>query len=434
MASLQKSALWFFCFFALSSFAQTVVQPTGATPIVPSNSAGDVAIFPNPVNINESRLIGTDSTQNGLFSFTLDGGPSEFLSLGPLRGVDVKTRLGFRSAPKALLFASATLNGQFLFGLNDAGVLFPVLSRPMNIAGVNAVALYAPADGGLEALVDVGTGIVRRFAFIESAAMPEKLDWFEHDAGLSLPRAPNSLVVDSRQRKLYASVITDGIYGWSIDGTAAPALVEPTDGGALTGPPTGLTLYPLYDGGTLLLVAIPAHDEYLVYQGTEPALTQYAKFQIGKPPVFVTFSKYLDVSKEALPGYPAGMLAVSDQNSSSGARYQMVRWDFLADASVPKLPIEYLVAGAGDGGTDAGPSRGDGGVTDGGSTDGGRVDAGPGPGTGGGRGGGAGGGTGGGGGGTEINKGCCAGAPADALLPGFAFLLFARRFKRRRSR
>ena len=58
---------------SLAGFAEAQVPPAAQTPLIPSTAVGDVAIFPNALNRAQSRIIGTDTVQNGLFSFTLDG-------------------------------------------------------------------------------------------------------------------------------------------------------------------------------------------------------------------------------------------------------------------------------------------------------------------------------------------------------------------------
>ena len=265
-------------FFATSAFAVTV-PPAAQTGYIPSTFVGDVAIFPNAANPNQSRIIGTDQLQNGLFSFTFDGGTSEYLTLGPMRGVDVTSGLKFRSAPRALLVASSINFGLYVYGLSDAGVLVDVRSRAVNVPGVGALAVWSPPDGGFEAWLDVGTTTLRRIAFFDDPLDAGKLDWFELDSGVTLPRAITNLVIDSRNRRLYASVANDGIYGWTIDGPAAPTLLESTATGTLGGAPSGLALYPQLDGGAVLLVAVAARDTYRAYQATTTALTPSPNFK-----------------------------------------------------------------------------------------------------------------------------------------------------------
>ena len=439
-------------FVATSAFAVTV-PPAAQTGYIPSTFAGDVAIFPNALNPQSSRVIGTDQNQNGLFSFTLDGGTAEYLSLGPMRGVDVRSGLRFRFAPSALLVASSINFGLFVYGLNDAGVLVDVRSRAVNLPGVGALSLWSPPDGGLEAWLDVGTATLRRIAFFDDPLDAGRVDWFELDSGLTLPRSINGLAIDSRNRRLYATVPADGIYGWTIDDPAAPELLEATIGGSLGGAPSGLALYPLLDGGAVMLVAVASRDSYEAYQVTKSGLTAITDFQVGTGSNLVRSGQYLDVSKVSIPGFEQGMVAVADHNTTSGSNYKLLRWDTLALATTPHLPNEY------DAGQDAGTvvilepcsetpdgGLGDGGFADGGGslTDAGALDAGRRPcvrdagTTTGGAGGGSigpGGGPGGsgGGGGDTRPTSCCGGGASNAIFPGSLVLLWTFRFRRRKT-
>jgi uncharacterized protein (TIGR03382 family) len=165
----------------------------------------------------------------------------------------------------------------------------------------------------------------------------------------------------------------------------------------------------------------------------------------------VSLPSWVDVSQFGVGGFDAGVLVIHDGTFNN---YKLVRWEALAAAFVPPLPIEVrslfgvpagvdagLDAGLGDGGSDAGVSDGgvtDGGVTDGGVTDGGVMDGGvtDGGATGGGSG--AGGGNGGGpitggsgGGGDGGQTGCGCSSPAATLVPAFAlFAWFLRRQRR----
>lgn len=461
----------------VSAVASAQVIPFSAeTPDIPSTFVGDVAIFPNIANPSQSRIIGTDTMQGGLFTFPLDGGVGENLFLGAMRGVDVKTGLRFKTAASALLVANSVTGGLFVYSLSDAGMLVDARARAINVPGVGAVALWSPPDGGLEAWLDVGTTTLKRIAFIDigDAGL---VDWVEL-SGATMPRAITGMVVDSRHKRLYASIANDGIYALTIDAPGAATLLEATDGGSLNGAPTGLALYPLLDGGSVLMVSVLGHDEFVAYNATTTALTPLTRFQLGVNAVLVRNSQYVDISQASLPNFPAGLLAATDPNTTTGSNYKLIRWDTLAAATTPKLPNEYDAsvpdaaidgggvvigtcpddpdAGTSDAGTsDAGTS--DGGIGDGG-LDGGAVDAGrrpcvrdAGTGSGGGAGGGSGGGngggtggsgptgggrgggTGGGGGDGEENKGCCAGAPMGAIFPGAFVLIWTFSFRRRRT-
>lgn len=422
-----------------STLAVAQVTPSAQTPLIPSTAVGDLAIFPNPLNPDESRLIGTDRLQNGLFSFRLDGGVGEYLTLGPMRGVDVKTGVRFQAAPSAVLAAASASAGVFVYSLGDAGQLLDVRARSINVPGVGALALWSPPDGGLEAWLDVGTTTLRRIAFFEAENDAERFDWVELPNTVTLPRVVSSLLVDSRSGQLYASVASDGIYGWRIDSLEAPRLLEGIDGGSLNGVPAGLGLYPLRDGGAVMIVSIIGRDEYAAYEVTDTTFTALTRFQLGYGPVLVRNSHYVDVSQAPLPGFPSGVLAVSDHNSSTGANYKLIRWDTLAAATDPPLPDESDGGQAADGG---GPAC----LDDGGLPDAGRhclADAGPPPVgggfggggvIGGGDGGGAGAGGGGGGGDTvKPPRSCCSGGAMSAIVPGGVVLLWTLSRRRRKT-
>jgi len=440
--------------------AQTIVPFTAETPTIASTFVGDVAIFPNTANPAQGRLIGTDRVQNGLYTYFFDGGYGEFLPIGPMTGVDVRTGLRYRSAPSALMVATGVNNGLYVYGLNDAGMLFNVLETPTMIP-FGAIALWSPPDGGLEAFVDTSNmPYVRQLYFHETDA--GLINW-SYGLGTVLPRPVTAMVADSRNRRLYLSVASVGIYGWTIDSPDAPTLLEPIDGGSLNGAPTGLGLYALRDGGSVLMVSVLGRDDFAAYRATTSSLTPLTRFQIsrGTSAVLVRNSQYLDISQATLPHFSAGVLAVADPNTTTGSNYKLIGWETLAAATDPKLPNEYdasvVIVDAGAvvdsgvviiGGCPDDPDGGTDGGTDGGGVDAGRRpcvrDAGSGTGGGGGSGGGqgggfgggtggSGGGSGGGGGGTSDPKGCCAGGPMGAIFPGAFVLLWTLSFRRRKT-
>jgi hypothetical protein len=295
------------------------------------------------------------------------------------------------------------------------------------------------SDGGLEVWIDTSDQHVRRYSVAFDGGFTP-LDNVALGAVF-----PTGLVVDDRSGRLMLALQTQGIWVREPD-AGLFQILSVGDGGFPAGVFSvgGVALYPLHDGGTLLLTTVPGTGELVVHDLASIAAPKLlGSVRIGAADgglARVSLPSWVDVSQFAVGGFDAGVLVIHDGSFNN---YKLVGWEALAAAFVPPLPIELrslfgavdagLDAGLADAGSDAGvldAGSADGGATDGGATDGGVTDGGV-------RDGGSSGGgggppiTGGSGGGDPGQTGCGCSSPAGALGPALTlFAWFLRRQRR----
>lgn len=420
----------------LVAFSAGAQVPFAAqTDAIPTGTAGDLAIVVDSSASPQPPFIAaSDPLQAGQYVFRLDGGLVQVLPYGAMRGVDARTRVNLPGVPSTLVAAAGAVTQNVVFSAPLDGGLVDLTSAPVLVPTAAALALHGLADGGLEVYADDSAGVLRRIRVEDDGAGGVS---GSNQGTISLPGVPSGLVVDDRSGLLYAAIPTGGLFQVDLSQGTVVSLV-PLDGGQFGGLVAGLTFYPLFDGGGLLLTTVPATDEVTVHElaGSGQA-TYVTRFRVQRGLDIVRAPQHVDVVPHRLPGFDAGLFVIHDV---SGANYKLVGWDALANSTPVPLPIhipeEFGLAF--DAGVDAGPDAGefaDAGMSDGGVSDGGVSDGGTGGGTGGGAGGGTGG-AGGAGGGPPARPveptGCgCSGVDASFFPALWGLWLFARSRRRR---
>lgn len=345
------------------------------TPI-PTATAGDVAIVWEKGRAAPPLVVGCDPLQNGLYVYATDGGLVQVLPYGATGGVDSRTGLAFGNAPATLVAASASISQAVVFGAPGDGGLVDVTATPVAVPTVAALTMHHSPDGGLEVIADDSAGTLHRVAVEEDGT---GLVQGAQTATITLPGVPSGLVVDDRSGTLYAAIPAQGVFRVDLAQGSVDPLVT-LDGGFFGGLIGGLTFYPLYDGGGLLLTTVPPTDEVVVHElaGSTQA-TYVTRFRVESGTRVVRAPQHVDVVANRLTGFDAGLFVIHD---TSTANYKLVPWELLATSTAVPLPIEVPEdlglprpdAGV-DGGTDAGEiidaGPGDGGTSDGGAGGGG---------------------------------------------------------------
>ncbi|GMU63416.1 MAG: hypothetical protein AMXMBFR34_51790 [Myxococcaceae bacterium] len=409
-----------FCFAAA---AQAQVPFTVETEAIPTATAGDLAIVVDRSDAGRPPMIAAgDPIQNGLYVYHLDGGLLQIVPYGAMRGVDSRTDLAFQTAPSTLVATAAAITQEVVFGAPVDGGLIDVTSAPVQVPTASALTLHRKSNGQLELIADDSAGNLRRFSVDDDGAGKVV---GTSTGNLQLPGVPSSLVVDDRTGTLYAAIPNSGLYRVGLTLGSVDVLV-PLDGGQFNGLVAGLTFYPLFDGGGLLLTTVAGLDEVTVHELAGPLSANYVtRFTVERGAEVVRQPRYVDVVPNRLPGFDAGLFVIHD---TAGANYKLVPWEVLASSTPVPLPIHVpedfgLDAGLPDAGQgDGGEVFADGGTGDGGLTDGGRPDGGGGTG-----------GSGGGPGPQPVEEGCHCSQVDPLIFPALWGLWIFARSRRRRT-
>jgi 3-phytase len=349
---------------ASTALAQSIVPWSVETPPVATFTAGDMAIVVDqgPAPQQPTVILGADALTSGVSVYSLTGALVQVALPGATSGLDSRTNLalpGARTLAAVVSSTNATITPVHRVdaGIEPAFDLTDVISE-------GPLALTARADGGVEAWLGSRDLFARHFTFAQDGGLADGgFSGFVEADSVALPAAATALVVDDRTGVLYVAMPAVGVSTIGVGGAVTP-LVTHNDFGSDVG---GLTVYPIGDGGTLLLTSIPTANVITVHDVSIVGAPQLlGTFAVGPPDggaQRVGASQALDVTPLALPGFPKGLLVVHDGLT---ANYKLVSLadlatSFVSSTGVP-LPIAVPAVATPDGGTDAGSS------TDGGST------------------------------------------------------------------
>ncbi len=309
--------------------------------------------------------------------------------------------------------------------------------RTLSPDGLLAVESTAP-DGGVISVWTMTDGGLRSLLSIPSSG-PRSVELADFaDGGVWLfsasARVLRSFRLDAPDGGLRASPGADLTFSETISsvaswGSARRVFVSTTRGVFEVDPLTttsrfvvdagvvALGLYEQADGGALVLAVVADDRVRVVRAGGGVALHE---FQVTTPDggLVVRGIGWLDVSREPAglfadggARWPNGVLAIG-AGGLDGGTIMLVDWAQLARTASPSLPIDPRIA-LGGGTAGGGTAQGGGSISSGGGrTAGGTA----------------------GGGEEPPPPGCCTGAPSTAVLPAMAFLLWLRRFARRRTK
>jgi hypothetical protein len=397
-----------FVVLSVAVLAQAQARFTETVPRLPSGTAGDLKFILAPAG---PFFVTGDPLMNGVYAFPFDGGASSSSFSGFVPSLDARENV------VAAVNPSTGFIQFFRVGVEDAG-----------LAGAGQVQTGAPAlvafhkkSASTDVLVSNGNTQITRYELVEDGGVftGSQLTSFV------LPSVPQYIAVDDRTGLLYFTTLR-GIYSFD-PATTQLQEYESIDAGNMGGSPFGIALYPVSDGGLILIAAIPN-----IAPTGESALAIfengnfYQRFSVqpndgGTQKVLGI--KRVSVSQNAFPGFPFGVLSASD---GVLGEHKLVPWNSLATIQNPPLAIETKSGSTADAGKpDAG--TGDGGVKDGGMSTG----------TGGGTGngfipqpsGGRGGGSAGGGGDQPMSCGCTLSTESSILVGVLMSLLLKKRRK-----
>ena len=315
---------------------------------VPGNQAGDTAILRDRFNLGRDYVFGSDSVNNGLYGFLVDGGSGLFSAFGPVGGVDARPPM--EALPQAtvggLVVASASTAGtiQFLTTLPDAGFV-GVPNGPVVVATPRALALADFGDAGSYLFANSGGPSLQRWRLVEDAGRIDAVP----SSPIPLAFAAQAVATSAGLRRVFASLGIGGVV--EIDPLAAvPTIVNVIDAGAMSSEiAAGLAIYPQRDGGALIITSVPTRDLFRIYRARPGLPAVYLAdivFTATDGGRQVRGGDSIDVWPGLLGGtassplFDAGVFVVCDRQNVAGANYKLIAWDAIANAATPPLPID----------------------------------------------------------------------------------------------
>ncbi|MEH6459463.1 phytase [Chitinimonas sp. JJ19] len=314
-----------------------VVLPLAQTDPVAKlgDAADDPAIWINPSNRADSRVLGTNKKQ-GLLVYDLQGKEKQLLAVGRLNNVDIRQQV--KLGTQTLDLAVATHRDDLalvVFSIGSDGVVSEMARIPTGQRDIYGVCLYQPNAGGLEAFVNDKDG---RFLHYRLAMQDGKLQGHllrEFRTGSQ----PEGCVANDAEGVLFFGEEDKGVWTTSAraDAPSQARLILPV-GQHLQADVEGMALY---HGArsTYLLVSSQGNDSYVVLDAQAPYRYRGA-FRVGinleRGIDAASETDGLDVTSANLgSGWQEGMLVVQDGHKrlpDGPQNFKYVPWSGIAAA------------------------------------------------------------------------------------------------------
>lgn len=315
-----------------------VLSPLVQTEPVPSvgDAADDPAIWLHPTNPAQSRVLGTDK-RNGLAVYDLQGKQLQYLNVGRLNNVDVRS--GFQLGEQQLDLAVASNrdhNSLQLFGIDPvAGGLRDLGQIATPLEEIYGLCMGQAADGRIYAIANDKNG---RF-------LQYRLDGHSGEARGELVREfsvtsqPEGCVVDDQRQRLFIGEEGEAVWALEAGEDASTEMTRVVGvGGPIEADIEGLALYQHPDH-PYLVISSQGNDSYVVTDA-EPPFALRGSFRIGLNAELgidgVSETDGLEVTSANLGGpWSAGMLMVQDGRKrmpEGNQNYKYVPWQSIADA------------------------------------------------------------------------------------------------------
>jgi len=299
------------------------------------DAADDPAIWVNPKDATQSRILGTNKKQ-GMLVYDLQGRETQFLPAGRLNNVDVRQDLRFGDERFDLAVATQRdENAMVLFTIDAKGMLAEAARLPTGLDDIYGTCTYRTAAGGLDAFVNDKDGRYEHWQITRSGGkFSAKLA-----RQFKVATQPEGCVADDRSGLLFVGEEDKALWVTSARADQPPTLkmVMPV-GEWLHDDIEGMGIYH-GDRHSYLVVSSQGNSSYVVFDAAPPFKVRGA-FRVGMDPVAgidgASETDGLEVSSANFGGpYARGMLVVHDgfKRMPDGAQnYKAVAWDDIAKA------------------------------------------------------------------------------------------------------
>jgi 3-phytase len=303
----------------------------------------DPAIWVNPADPAQSRVIGTDKDY-GLVVFDLEGRIVQRLPDGRLNNVDLRADVAL-GADRVTLVAASRRNDNtiVLYTMGADGVL--VAATPFKFAGapqpidddIYGIGLYRAADGAASVIASFKTGDIVQWRIGGTAAAIE----LSFARQWTVPSQPEGVAADDGLGFIYVGEEDGGIWRFDADPEAAAEGVQIDAVGSTCLPRDDVEGISIYDaGGSAGYVVVSAQgvNRYALYPrqpdaaGAQPCIGSFSIETGATDPVGETDG--LDVTSSGLgPEFPDGLLVVQDDRNEGFSRnFKYVSWTAVKDA------------------------------------------------------------------------------------------------------
>lgn len=332
---------------AASVAAPPSAAPSVETDPVPStgDAADDPAIWVDPRDPAMSLVIGTNK-QGGLGVYDLGGGQVQYLAVGEVNNVDLRSGFSLGDKKVTLVGASHRTAGALRFFVLDERARRLSEARGGEIkVGVGepyGFCMYRSAKTGkLYAFVSAPDGKVEQW-LIEDATGAVKGTLARKFA---LSSQTEGLCADDELGVLYAAEERKGLWRFEAepDGDSKGVFVDTVGGnGNLKADVEGIALWRGQKGQGYLLVSCQGENTFAVYERAKPN-GYLGSFRVGASASVdgVSETDGVDATSESLgAAFPYGLVVVQDgDNGGQNQNFKLVPWENVARAFKPALRL-----------------------------------------------------------------------------------------------
>ncbi len=290
--------------------------------------ADDPALWADAQDPARAVMFGTDKS-DGLYVHNLDGSVRQFLPIGPLNNVDLRT--GVTIDGRELVAVAATNDGRmginlFMFDsatleTRDWGFVDTAMGEPYGFC-------MGSYDSALLLIANNKLGEIKVWRLNADGATPSATLWKRFKVGSQT----EGCVVNDAAGTLYVGEEDVGIWRFALSAAdlSPPVEVARIDKRRITDDVEGLTI--LRDGAQTYLIASSQGDNTFPVFRIEPQGETYlGRFTVvaGNGIDAVSETDGVDAWSGPIGSYPEGLLAMHDDRDDSGPRqqnYKMVDW------------------------------------------------------------------------------------------------------------
>ncbi|MEC0181963.1 phytase [Paenibacillus peoriae] len=329
------------------------VTPSAETEAVEDgdDAADDPAIWLNPVNPENSRIVATNKG-GGILVYDLEGKQLQNFKVGKMNNVDI--RYGFKLGDKTIDIAGATNrtnNTVDIFAIDGgSGTLTNVVDKPIksSMKEVYGFSLYhSLKTGKFYALVLGKEGEFEQYELTDNGngKIAGKLV-----RQFKLATQSEGMVADDEYGTVYIAEEDHAIWKYDAepDGSSEPLhRVDIADGRRLQDDIEGLTLYYGKDGKGYLMASSQGNSSYAIYE-RQSDNAYISNFTISASPTVdgTSFTDGIDVLGYGLgKNFPHGIfVAQDDENLQNGKKlnqnFKMVPWEQIAKGARIPLTVD----------------------------------------------------------------------------------------------
>jgi len=201
------------------------VQALVQTDLMPSlgDAADDPAIWIHPADATKSRVLGTDK-QGGLAVYDLQGKELQYLAVGRLNNVDIRTGFNLNGTLIDLAVASnRDHNSLHLFSINrETGQLTTLGEQPTTIKDIYGICLYKDAQKRFYAIVNDkdGTFEQHQLSVIDHHIVANKVRSFK------VATQPEGCVANDQTAQLFVGEEDEAVWVLSAEADASASMTK----------------------------------------------------------------------------------------------------------------------------------------------------------------------------------------------------------------